>query len=80
MSYLEKLILSLRVSRQKSFIDGTHLENSFLRQLPYLHTFIFDIVTEHVIINEQVKPPFDDIRRTFIQRGYNVDGYNKRLY
>jgi hypothetical protein len=75
MSHLEKLTLSLRVSRRNSFIDGTHLENSFLRQLPYLHTFVFDIVTEHVIINEQVNPSFDDIRRTFIQRGYNVDGY-----
>lgn len=75
MSHLEKLTLSLRVSQRPSFIDGTHLENSFLRQRPYLHTFIFDIVTEHVNINGQVKPSFDDIRRTFIQRGYNVDGY-----
>jgi len=75
MLHLEKLTLSLRLSQRISFIDGTDLENSFLKEIPYLHTFVFDIVTEHVNINGQVKPSFDDIRRTFIQRGYNVDGY-----
>jgi hypothetical protein len=75
MSHLEKLTLSLRVTQRTLFIDGTHLENSISGQIPHLHTFIFDIVNEHVIINEEVSPSFDDIRRTFIQRGYNVDGY-----
>ncbi|CAF1599863.1 unnamed protein product [Rotaria sordida] len=53
MLHLEKLTLSLRLSQRTSFIDGTHLENSFLRQLSNLHTLIFDIVTEHVNINGQ---------------------------
>ncbi len=43
--------------------------------MPYLHTFIFDIVTEHVNINQHLKPSPDDIRRTFIERGYSADCY-----
>ncbi|CAF0933832.1 unnamed protein product [Adineta steineri] len=75
LSHLEKLTLSLRVSERYSYIDATYLENSLLRQIPYLQTFFFDIATEYVYIDGQVRPSFNDIRHTFIQRGYNVDGY-----
>ncbi|CAF0921664.1 unnamed protein product [Adineta steineri] len=75
LSHLEKLTLSLRISERYSYIDGTYLENSLLRQIQYLQAFFFDIATEHVNINGQVRPSFNDIRHTFTQRGYNVDGY-----
>ncbi|CAF3672654.1 unnamed protein product [Rotaria sp. Silwood1] len=50
MSQLEKLTLSLYAHGRTSFIDGTHLNNDIIRKMPYLHTFIFDIVTEDIII------------------------------
>ncbi|CAF3838903.1 unnamed protein product [Rotaria sordida] len=76
MVHLEKLTLSLRVGGKNSFIDGTYLNNYILSQMPRLHTFHFDIVTEYIRINEQQpKPTSDDIRRTFTERGYHVDCY-----
>jgi len=75
MSQLEKLTLSLQVHLRISFIDGTHLDNDIISKMPYLHTFIFDIVTEYVIINEKLLPTSDDVRRALIQRGYNVGCY-----
>jgi hypothetical protein len=76
MTYLEKLTLSLRVGPKNSFIDGTYLDNYILGQMPHLHTFDFDIVTEYVSINEQLpRPTPDDIRRTFMERGRHVDCY-----
>ena len=74
MIHLKKLTLSLRISATNSFIDGTYLHNYILSQMPYLHTFHFDIVTEHVN-QQQFKTTPDDIRRTFIERGHNVDCY-----
>ncbi|CAF1247349.1 unnamed protein product, partial [Rotaria sordida] len=73
MSNLEKLTLSLRVRGRNSFIDGTYLHNYVLSQMPHLHTFAFNIVTDFVRINQQFKPSSDDIRRTFIEKGYHVD-------
>jgi hypothetical protein len=75
MSYLEKLTLSLSIKNRSSFIDGTHLDKDILSNMSQLRTFIFDIVTEEVMINEEILPSSDDIRRTFIQRGYHVDCY-----
>jgi hypothetical protein len=75
MSQLEKLTLSLVVRGRTSFIDGTHLNNDIINKMPYLHTFIFDIVTEHVTINEENLPTSDDVRHALIQRGYNVGCY-----
>jgi len=43
--------------------------------MPYLQSFIFDIVTETVEINKESLPSSYDIRRTFIQRGQHVDCY-----
>ncbi|UJR17904.1 hypothetical protein I4U23_004803 [Adineta vaga] len=51
-----------------------HLENSFVKQPPYLHTFTVDIVTELLITDEEVDFSFDEIKLTFIQRRYHVDG------
>ncbi|CAF1265116.1 unnamed protein product [Rotaria sordida] len=73
MSNLERLTLSIRVRGRNSFIDGIYLHNYVLSQMPHLHTFIFNIVTDFVRINQQFKPSSDDIRRTFIEKGYHVD-------
>jgi hypothetical protein len=75
MSNLEKLTLSIRVRNRPSFIDGTYLDDHIFTCMSHLHTFNFDIVTQDVIINQQVKPSSDDIRRTFVQRGHQADGY-----
>ena len=75
MSQLEKLILSLYIHNRTSFIDGIHLNNDIISNMPYLHTFMFDIVTEHVTIDEKYLPTYDDICRALIQKGYNVDCY-----
>ncbi|CAF3869901.1 unnamed protein product [Rotaria sp. Silwood1] len=80
MSQLEKLTLSLYVRERTSFIDGTHLDNDIISKMPYLHTFIFDIVTEHVIINKEYLPTSDDVRRALFQRGYNIDCYIDYLW
>jgi hypothetical protein len=75
MSQLEKLILSLYIHNRTSFIDGIHLNNDIISNMSYLHTFIFDIVTEHVTIDEKYLPTSDDVRRALVQKGYNVDCY-----
>ncbi|CAF0928190.1 unnamed protein product [Rotaria sp. Silwood1] len=80
MSQLEKLTLSLYVRERTSFIDGTHLDNDIISKMPLLHTFIFDIVTEHVIINKEYLPTSDDVRRALFQRGYNIDCYIDYLW
>ena len=75
MSQLEKLTLSLIVYDRTSFIDGTHLVNNILNKMSYLHTFIFNIITEYITIDEELLPTPDDIGRPLIQRGYNVNCY-----
>jgi len=76
MTHVEKLFLSLRVGRKNSFIDGAYLYNNIHSQMPHLDTFHFDIVTDHVLINEQQpKVTSNHIRRTFMERGYHVDCY-----
>ncbi len=79
MSQLEKLKLSLCVRDRTSYIDGTHLNNNIISKMPYLHTFIFDIVTEYVRIDRKHLKSSDDIRRPLIQKGYNVACYMDRL-
>ncbi|CAF3344928.1 unnamed protein product [Rotaria sp. Silwood2] len=75
MSNLEKLTLSIRVRERNSFIDDTYLHNYVLSQMPHLHTFTFDIVTDILRNNQQFKPSTDDIQRTFIEKGYHVHCY-----
>ncbi|CAF0961026.1 unnamed protein product [Adineta steineri] len=76
MTHLEKLMLSVRVGGKDSFIDGTCLNNCLLSQMPCLHIFQFNIITEFVsLYAQQPKPTADNIRRTFTERGYNVDCY-----
>jgi len=75
MSNIEKLTLSFRISRRTSFIDGIYLTNEVLSYMSYLHTFMFDIVSDDTIINQHFKPSVDDIRRTFIQNGHHIDCY-----
>ncbi|CAF4212839.1 unnamed protein product [Rotaria sp. Silwood2] len=75
MSQLEKLTLSLIVRNRTSFIDGTHLVNDILSKMSYLHTFIFNIITEDVTMDEEHLPVPDDAKSGLIQRGYNVNCY-----
>jgi len=75
MTQLEKLTLSFVVQNRPSFIDGNHLNNEILSHMPYLHTFIFDIVTEYVVIEEDQLPTYDDIRRPLVEKGHNTDCY-----
>jgi hypothetical protein len=78
MSQLEKLTLSLCVRHRTSFIDGTHLNNNIISKMPYLHTFIFDIVTECSRFDGKYLQSSDDIRRPLIQKGYHVACYMDR--
>jgi hypothetical protein len=75
MSQLEKLTLSLLVCGRNSFIDGTQLINDIISKMPCLNSFIFDIVTQGVILEEELLPTSDDVRRALTQRGYNVGCY-----
>jgi hypothetical protein len=76
MTYLENLTLSLRLSERTSFIDCDYLKNSLLNHMSSLQKFTFNFCIDHLWINEdEVKPSFDSIRRTFIENGYNIDGY-----
>ncbi|CAF3844500.1 unnamed protein product, partial [Rotaria magnacalcarata] len=54
ISQLEKLTLFIIVGGRTSFIDGNHLVNEILDKIFYLHTFIFNVITEYITINEQV--------------------------
>ncbi|CAF3432247.1 unnamed protein product [Rotaria socialis] len=75
MSQLEKLTLSLCVTHRASFIDGTQLYNDVLKNMPHLQSFIFDIVTEYVQMKKELVPLCDNIRRTFVENGYDMDCY-----
>ncbi|CAF3581036.1 unnamed protein product [Rotaria sp. Silwood1] len=79
---LKQQISDLVVTIGDEFLDTlsgkllTDIYNRIFGQMPRLHTFHFDIVTEYVSMNEQQpKPTPDDIRRTFTERGYHVDCY-----
>ncbi|CAM4778579.1 unnamed protein product [Rotaria magnacalcarata] len=72
MLQLENLTLNLLVRGRNSFIDGTHLTNDVLCKIPNLHTFIFNIITHNVIMDEEFLPTSDDVERALIQRAYNV--------
>ncbi|CAF1530911.1 unnamed protein product [Rotaria sp. Silwood1] len=75
MSKLEKLTVSLIVYRRISFIDGNHLVNDILSNMSHLHTFIFNIITDSVIIDEELLPTPDHVVRPLIEKGYNVKCY-----
>ncbi|UJR29391.1 hypothetical protein I4U23_010603 [Adineta vaga] len=64
MTYLEKLSLSIRFGERDSFIDGRYLDNYLVSQLPNLHKFHFNIITENIRFDEfEPKPTSHDIRR-----------------
>ncbi|CAF0776093.1 unnamed protein product [Adineta steineri] len=75
MSKLEKPTLSLIVDRRNSCIDGHHLVNDILSKMSHLHTFIFNIITNKVIIDEEFLPTRDNILCPLIEKGYNADCY-----
>ena len=74
MSSLEKLIISLSIQNRTSFIDRIHLNNEIQSRMPYLSTFIFNILTYNVQFFEDDRPSSDDIRHTFIE-GTSFDCY-----
>jgi hypothetical protein len=75
MPQLEKLTLSLIVLGRTSFIDGDHLVNDIISKMPYLDTFVFNIITEIFDSYEETLPKPDDVSRALIERGYNVNCY-----
>jgi hypothetical protein len=78
MSQLKKLTLSIIVLNRTSFLDGNQLHKYILCKMPHLHTFIFNIITKNVNNNQELLRSCDNIKRTFIKRGYNVDCYIDR--
>jgi hypothetical protein len=80
MSQLQKLTLSLLVCSRNSFIDGTQLVNDIINNMPCLNSFIFDIVTQGVTIDEELLPKSDEVLCALIPRGYNVGCYIDYLY
>ncbi len=74
MCALEKLTISLSVKNRTSFIDGIHLNNEIRSRMPYLSTFIFNILTYEVHFSEDYRPSANDVRHTFSQ-GTSVDCY-----
>ncbi len=75
MFYLEKLILSLIVYNRRTFVDGNSLVNDILSPMLYLHTFIFNIITEGVRVLEELISPPDVLSHALIERGYDLDCY-----
>jgi hypothetical protein len=75
MSKLEKLTLSLIVCRRVSLIDGNHLVNDILSKMSDLHSFIFNIITDRIIIDEEFLPTSDHILHPLIEKGCNVGCY-----
>jgi hypothetical protein len=78
MLNLEELTLLFSATRIKlPYIDGTHLYNDFLVQMPRLNKFTFSITT--LVDDEGVKidlPSNDDIQNSFIKIGYqHMDSY-----
>ena len=78
MLNLEELTLFLSVIRTEStYIDGTQLYDEVLSHMPRLNKFTFSIHTH--LINNNVRmdlPSNDDIRNSFIRRGYQqVDSF-----
>ncbi|CAF3983473.1 unnamed protein product [Rotaria sordida] len=78
MLNLEELTLLIAIVRIKlPYIDGTHLYNDFLVEMPRLNKFTFSINT--LVYDEGVKidlPSNDDIQNSFIKIGYqHLDSY-----
>ncbi|CAF3010894.1 unnamed protein product [Rotaria sp. Silwood2] len=78
MLNLEELTLLIAIVRIKlSYINGTHLYNDFLVQMPRLNKFTFSINT--LVYDKGVKIDLssnDDIQNSFIKIGYqHLDSY-----
>ena len=69
MSHLEKLTLYLRIRHKSTFINGSHLNNDILMNMPQLHSFTFYISTDtyngnHLYVSNH------DVQQTFTNKGY----------
>ncbi|CAF4599147.1 unnamed protein product, partial [Rotaria sp. Silwood2] len=69
MSYLEKLTLYFRIENRDRFIDGTHLQNEILVDMPRLHSFNFYFSTHHNSADLFHHVSSQDIQRTFTNIG-----------
>ena len=69
MSYLEKLTLYLRIKDRDRFIDGTHLKNEILVNMPQLHSFTFYICTYVETVDLSYKLSSEDIQQTLMNIG-----------
>lgn len=65
MVNLEKLMLYISFDRYKSFIDGNHLKNDVINQLPRLNQFSFNIYSFIYGDKRTYRPSNEDIQRTF---------------
>ncbi|CAF1091833.1 unnamed protein product [Rotaria sordida] len=75
MFYLEKLVLSLIVYNRRTFVDGNSLVNDILSPMLYLHTFIFNIISDGVRVLEELISPPDVLSHALVERGYDLDCY-----
>ncbi|CAF3909554.1 unnamed protein product [Adineta steineri] len=65
MSNLERLTLYLSLDRYTSFIDGNHLQQDIINQLPRLNKFLFNIYSFINITDLLYQPTNEDIQSTF---------------
>ncbi|CAF0855471.1 unnamed protein product [Adineta steineri] len=68
MFYLEKLILSLIVYNRRSFVNGNSLVYDIVSPMLYLHTFIFNIITDGVTALEELIPPPNVLSYALVER------------
>lgn len=79
LSNLEELTLCLTVRNRNHVIDGDHLQNEILHDLPLLHRLIFDIRSWSTATNDLAQPlSNDDIQQTFTNIGYRDVGCSIR--
>ncbi|CAF3801108.1 unnamed protein product [Rotaria sordida] len=71
MKHLEKLALYLRLRKRYQFvIDGKHLYNEILANMPQLHTFTFYMSTDNYIQHLDPLQSIDDIQQAYTNIKY----------
>ncbi|CAF2142581.1 unnamed protein product [Rotaria magnacalcarata] len=59
--------------RQTSFIGGDHLVNDIFSKMPYLHTYIFNIISEIITSDEELLPTPFDVTHALVQRRFKMN-------
>ncbi|CAF0796107.1 unnamed protein product [Rotaria sordida] len=71
MKHLEKLALYLRLRKRYQFVvDGKHLYNEILANMPQLHTFTFYMSTDNYIQHLDPLQSIDDIQQAYTNIKY----------